>query len=113
MEANISHLELSIRDKIGPMMLAQTRLEIRSQRPEKELVRDPVQYGLIGEVGQISDSVKNTTERLADSEAALKGLVRNQLTLEEDIAVKNKSLFIDKEQCMALRSQLGTKTFNN
>ena len=108
MEANISQLDLSIRDKIGPMQLAQTRLEIRSQRPQKELVRDPVQYGLIGEVGQITDSVRSMTERLADSEAALKGLVRNQLTLEDDVAVKTKSLFIDQDQCMALRSQLGT-----
>lgn len=89
-------------------MLAHTRLEIRSHRPSKELVRDPVQYGLIGEVGEINDSIANLEKRLADSKAALKSLLRNQLTLEEDIAVKIKSLFIEQEQCMGLRNQLGS-----
>lgn len=106
MEGNISELQSSIQEKAGPMMLAQTRLEIRSHRPGKELVRDPVQYGLVGEVSEISGSVEQLEQRLADSKTALKGLYRNQLTLEEDIAVKAKSLYIDQDQCMGLRSQL-------
>lgn len=108
MDGNISQLQASIDRKAGPMMLAHTRLEIRSHRPSKELVRDPVQYGLIGEAGEINDSITNLEKRLADSKAALKSLLRNQLTLEEDIAVKIKSLFIEQEQCMALRNQLGS-----
>ena len=108
MEENISQLQASISEKIGPTMLAQTRLEIRSHRPSKELVRDPVQYGLIGELDEISESVHGLEARLADSQASLKGLIRNQLTLEEDIAVKTKSLFIEEEQCMALRNQLSS-----
>lgn len=107
MDENVSKLQACIQDKTGPMMLAQTRLEIRSHRPSKELVRDPVQYGLIGEVDEISGSVEQLEQRLADSKTALKGLYQNQLTLEEDIAVKTKSLFIEQDQCMALRSQLG------
>lgn len=87
-------------------MLAQTRLDIRSQRPNKELVRDPIQYGLIGEVGEISMSVEQLHQRLADSESALKALIRSQLSLEEDIQVKTNSLTIDQDQCMALRRQL-------
>ena len=87
-------------------MLAQTRLEIRSHRPSKELVRDPVQYGLMGEVEEITDSVQNLETKLSDSTAALKGLLQNQVTLEEDIAVKARSLFIEQDQCMALRNQL-------
>ncbi len=108
MEENISQLEVSIQEKEGPTMLAQTRLEIRSHRPSKELVRDPVQYGLIGELGEINKSVQGLEERLAVSRASLKGLIRNQLTLEEDIAVKTKSLFVEEEQCMALRNQLSS-----
>ena len=108
MDENVSTLQASIQDKTGPMMLAQTRLEIRSHRPSKELVRDPVQYGLIGEVNEINESVEQLEQRLADSKVAVKTLYRNHLTLEEDIAVKTKSLFIDHDQCMALRSQLET-----
>ena len=107
-ERNISQLQTAIQDKSGPMKLAQTRLDIRSHRPKKEVVRDPVQYGLIQEVEEITESVKNLQERLAESEIVLKGLLRNKWILEEDIAVKAKSLFIEQDQCMALRNQLGT-----
>ena len=106
MDENIAQLQASVQDKAGPMMLAQTRLEIRSHRPSKELVRDPVQYGLMGEVGEIQDSIQSLEGKLIDSKAALKGLLRNQLILEEDIMVKTKSLFIEQDQCMALRNQL-------
>lgn len=106
MDENIAQLHACIQDKTGPMMLAQTRLDIRSYRPSKELVRDPVQYGLIGEVEEINDSIQNLEVKVTDSKAALKGLLGNQVALEEDIARKAKSLFIEQDQCMALRSQL-------
>ena len=105
-EENIGKVKVAMAAKGAPIQLAQTRLDLRSRRPNTELVRDPVQYGLISEVGEISDSVSQLQEKLADSERALKELIRNQLTLEEDIAVKANSLQIDKGQCTALRSQL-------
>ncbi len=106
MERNIAEQREAVGAKEAPMMLAQTRLGYRAQRPNVELVRDPVQYGLVEEVGQIQDSVQELLARLANSESALKGLIRNQLTLEEDIEIKSTSLHIDREQCMALRKQL-------
>jgi tektin-1 len=106
MDDNIAKLQACIEDKTRPMMLAQTRLEIRSHRPGKELVRDPVQYGLMGEVDEITDSIQNLEVKMSDSKGALKGLLQNQLVLEDDIAVKTKSLFIEQDQCMALRSRL-------
>lgn len=106
MDDNIAQLIASIENKSGPMMLAQTRLEIRSYRPSKELVRDPVQYGLVGEVQEISDSIQSLEGKVMEAKASLKALLRNQVSLEEDIAVKTKSLFIEQEQCMALRNQL-------
>ena len=45
-------------------------------------------------------------EKLADAEAFLKGLIRKQLSLEEDIEVKAKSIFIYRDQCMELRKQV-------
>ena len=79
MEENIEKLKEAIQQKVGPMMLAQTRLGIRSQRPNNELVRDPVQYGLVDEVGQISGSVEGLKTRLVESENTLKALNRNEL----------------------------------
>lgn len=106
MEGNIESLQEAIANKAPPMMLSHTRLDLRSERPQRELVRDPVQYGLISEVGEIAQSVELLTSRLADSQSALKGLIRNQLSLQEDIEVKSKSLSIDQDQCMGLRGQL-------
>ena len=106
MEENVGRQKDAVSRKTAPMMLAQTRLDLRSQRPNQELVRDPIQYGLISEVGEIAQSVDVLRERLADSESALKGLIRSQLSLEEDIEVKRTSLTIDRDQCMALRKQL-------
>ena len=54
MEANISALEKAIADKYGPNMLAQTRLLLRANRPNVELVYDPPQQRLIQEVGEIA-----------------------------------------------------------
>lgn len=106
MEENIAKLKEVVKAKEGPMKLAHTRLQLRAKRPNNELVRDPVQYGLVDEVGQISESAEQLQVRLADSESVLKGLIRNQLTLEEDIAVKTNSLHVDRDQCMVLRSQM-------
>ena len=105
MEANIAELHGAIEAKQGPMMLAQTRLEFRSKRPNKELVRDSVQYRLVEEVGEISGSVEQLRTHLAESENALKALIRSQLSLEEDIGVKTNTLHIE-DQCMALRKQI-------
>ena len=53
MMEDIRRLEDSIRAKINPMKLAQTRLENRTYRPNVELCRDNVQYGLCDEVKQL------------------------------------------------------------
>ena len=111
MEKNIEELSKTAATKQGPMKLAHTRLDLRSYRPNTELVRDPVQYGLVGEVDEISGSIQQLQARLADSEDALKGLIRCQLSLEEDIGIKSNSLNIEG-QCVALRKQLTTAPQN-
>lgn len=44
MEKNIEFLKKAINDKENPMKVAQTRLEIRTHRPNMELCRDPAQH---------------------------------------------------------------------
>ena len=106
MEQNIALLQQAVEEKVGPMMLAHTQLDWRSRRPNNELVRDPVQYELVVEVDQIESSVQQLQQKLADSEATLKRLNRNELILQEDIDIKANTLHIDRDQCMALRKQL-------
>lgn len=90
------------------MQLSHTRLDLRSHRPNNELVRDPAQYELVSEVHEIEDAVQRLQEHYLQSQATLKKLNRNQLILEEDISIKKVSLSIDQDQCMALRKQMDT-----
>ena len=111
MEKNIQRLTKAIQDKRGPMMLSQTRLDARTNRPNVELCRDPVQYRLINEVAEIDSSVSQLQQTLAGAQDQLKGLIRRQQTLEEDIDVKSKSVHIDNVKCMGLRQSINIKKF--
>lgn len=110
-EKNIIELKRAIEDKNGPMMVSQSRLGERKERPNVELCRDPVQYRLINEVNEIQTSVNQLVETLAHAESELKGLTRNQLLLEEDIEVKANSLYIDEVQCMQIREAISINYF--
>ena len=106
MESSIAAVEDAIASKAPPMKVAQTRLETRSQRPNVELVRDPVQFRLIDEVAEITGTLHQLQVQLAQLQSSLKGLNRRQLSLEEDIQIKSNSINIDENQCKNLRQQL-------
>lgn len=110
-EENISRLQKGIADKEDPMKLAHTRLDSRSQRPNVELCRDPVQYRLVEEVHELEGTLAQLSARLADTKDSLKGLTRNQLDLEDDIQVKNNTLFIDEVNCMGMRKSINIQQF--
>ncbi|BFZ04720.1 hypothetical protein BsWGS_07759 [Bradybaena similaris] len=110
-EENIVTLEAAIQAKEAAMKVAQTRLEVRQHRPNVELCRDPVQYKLIEEVQEITNSVAQLQARLRDANSSLKGLVRNQLELEEEIAIKANTLFIDEVECMGMRKSINIQNF--
>lgn len=111
MEDNIQRLSIGIQDKEAPLKVAETRLDNRSNRPNVELCRDDVQYRLVEEVGELHTSVANLQTKLAQSESSLKGLIRRQMELEEDIEVKANSLFIDETQCMGVRKSISIQTY--
>ncbi len=64
-EDEISCLEKSLALKIPPMMVTQTRLENRIQRPNVELCRDQTQYQMVEEIAKIGDSQQALKEKLA------------------------------------------------
>lgn len=111
MEDNMARLAGAAQDKQAPMRLAETRLENRSKRPNVELCRDHVQYRLVEEVEEINESVASLHERYAQSEESLKGLIRRQLELEEDIGVKADSLYIDDTECMGMRKSINIQAY--
>lgn len=65
LQTEISSLETSLALKTPPMMVAQTRLENRTVRPNMELCRDQPQYHMVEEVAKIADSQQALKEKLA------------------------------------------------
>ena len=87
------------------MKVAQTRLYEREFRPNVELCRDPVQYKLVGEVQEISQSVDALMQKLNEAENSLKSLQDTRMALEREIAIKKNSIFIDREKCLTTRTR--------
>jgi len=110
-EENIKNLRKAIEDKVIPMKLAQTRLDARAQRPNVELTRDAPQFRLLKEVDELNEQIERLRRRLAESESSLKGLRRQQLTLEEDIENKSNTIYIDEVQCMGMRKSISLQQF--
>lgn len=106
MEKSIDHLRRCIQEKESPMQLAQTRLMTRIQRPNVERCRDQVHHRLVEEVYQIGETLEGLKAKLRESENTLQNLVRTRASLEQDLNIKNNSLFIDKETCLGMRKSL-------
>ncbi|NXQ41577.1 TEKT1 protein, partial [Catharus fuscescens] len=115
-EKNIAALKKAIADKEGPVKVAQTRLEVRNHRPNVELCYDTVHSSLMSEVQEITKNIQRQVEMmqeenllkdaLAQAQTELKGLSRRQLSLEEEIKVKENTLYIDEVLCMQMRESV-------
>ncbi|XP_037266901.1 tektin-1 isoform X2 [Falco biarmicus] len=110
-EKNIAALKKAIADEEGPFKVAQTRLESRNHRPNVELCYDTVQYRLTSEVQEIAKNIQRLKDTLAQAETELKGLSRRQLSLEEEIQVKENTLYIDEVLCMQMRESICINSF--
>ncbi|NXP50274.1 TEKT1 protein, partial [Heliornis fulica] len=111
-EENIAALKKAIADKEGPVKVAQTRLEARNRRPNMELCYDTVQYKLISEVEEITKNIqRQLKDTLAQAEIELRSLGRRQLSLEEEIQVKENTLYIDEVLCMQMRESVYINNF--
>ncbi|NWV44256.1 TEKT1 protein, partial [Grantiella picta] len=115
-EKNIAALKKAIADKEGPVKVAQTRLEARNHRPNVELCYDTVHCSLMSEVQEITKNIQRQAEimkeesllqaALAQAETELKCLSRRQLSLEEEIKVKENTLYIDEVLCIQMRESV-------
>ncbi|NXU66673.1 TEKT1 protein, partial [Horornis vulcanius] len=104
-EKNIAALKKAIADKEGPVKVAQTRLEARNHRPNVELCYDTVHSSLMSEVHEIAKNIQRQ-DALAQAQTELKALSRRQLSLEEEIKVKENTLYIDEVLCMQMRESV-------
>ncbi|CAH3173292.1 unnamed protein product [Porites lobata] len=105
LENDIKGIKEAIDAKNAPMMVAQTRLENRTYRPNVELCRDQPQYQMCHEVAEISGSVRALNEKLREAENALQALRSNLERINEDLAIKNNSLALDSRS-MEVRQKM-------
>ncbi|KAM9314318.1 tektin-4 [Pholidichthys leucotaenia] len=109
-EKNIVALQQAIHNKEAPLRVAQSRLYLRSLRPNTELCRDEPQLSLEREVKQIEASLATLQQQLSEARGSLSHLEESRMALEKDITCKTNSLFIDREKCMAHRKRYPTSS---
>uniref|UniRef100_A0A3Q1GB49 Tektin n=1 Tax=Acanthochromis polyacanthus TaxID=80966 RepID=A0A3Q1GB49_9TELE len=107
-EKNIAALQQAIHNKEAPLRVAQSRLYLRSLRPNMELCRDEPQFSLEGEVRQIEATVASLQQQLSEARGSLSHLEESRMALEKDINCKTHSLFIEREKCMTHRNRYPT-----
>ena len=103
LDEHIRILRKALDDKRPPLKVAETRLALRTHRPNVEACDDSPHGTLVTEVVEINDSINILSQKLADAEDARAQLLRAQKELREDIRVKEASLSIDRGKCMGQR----------
>ena len=111
MQDNVNMLEQNLRDLQAHLKVNNTRLEHRSYRPNMELCRDNPKHGLVSEYHDLSGDIAALKRRLQDAKNALERLTTQKWELEQEIDIKNFSLYIDQDQCGKLRKQLDWRPF--
>nr|BAF46875.1 tektin C [Dicyema japonicum] len=102
----IECLKNAIQEKEEPLTVAITRMGKRDQRQQVELCRDSAYYKLIEEVNQLRESIGKLGSSCHSLECSERTLIENQRRIEEEISIKENTIFIDEVQCMNLRNDL-------
>ncbi|KAM3184422.1 hypothetical protein ACTXT7_008401 [Hymenolepis weldensis] len=104
-EKEIEDLKAAIKDKEEYLKTASSRLNERLKRPGLENCRDSVMNQLICEVKLIKESIEELKNQLLRAETVLQELLYLRTAKEGELVCKQNSLFIDREKCLALRTQ--------
>ncbi|KAJ3614186.1 hypothetical protein NHX12_017762 [Muraenolepis orangiensis] len=107
-ERNIVALQQAILDKDAPQRVSQSRLYLRSHRPNMELCRDEPQLSLVEEVKQLDAILASLQQQLAEARGSLAHLEESRMALEKAIACNTHALLLDKDKCMPLRRRYPT-----
>jgi len=111
LEKEMRELEIAIGDKSAPLMVSESRMGIRQGRPNNELCRDPALYRMNTEALEIEANIQRLRALHYEANQQLKDLLRQQLTLQEDIKVKENTIFIDEAGCLVQRESINIQHF--
>ncbi|CAH8580706.1 unnamed protein product [Schistosoma turkestanicum] len=104
LEHNLNELKEAIRAKDDPLMSAQTRLHLRTFRPNMELCKDPASVSLVEEVNVLGQSLDELLHQYSTVENKLKDLHDTQMTLEKEIELKTETIHLNQVGCMPRRA---------
>ncbi|XP_041972054.1 tektin-4-like [Aricia agestis] len=86
------------------IQVGQTRLNVKNCRPDVENCREGSLISLIEEIGELNASLSLLQKRALETEKLRAELIHERSKIENEIVVKKKSLHIDNERCLFLRS---------
>lgn len=109
-ERLIESLTTNLQNLDTPMKVAQTRLDNRNHRLAVENCRDRAHVGLIDEVKCIGDGVRHMTVALQEAEQTKSSLLNTRGLMEREIMLKRRTIQLDKERCLLIRSHFPSAT---
>lgn len=93
------------------MKTAQTRLYNRNEyRYNVENCRDRPHVALVDEVKTVQDGITAMSVSLQEAENAKRHLMDTRNDLEREIMLKRRSIMIDQERCLLLRTHFPPTT---
>ncbi|XP_018654711.1 tektin related [Schistosoma mansoni] len=104
LEHNLNELREAIRAEDDPLMNAQTRLHLRTFRPNMELCKDPASVSLVEEVNILGQSLDELLHQYSTVENKLKDLHDTQMTLEKEIELKTETIRLNQVGCIPKRT---------
>lgn len=93
-----------------PMKIAQTRLANRNTRPTVENCRDQPHENLVEEVRSVEEATLALSTAIKEAEDTKAALIKTRAMLERELFLKRRSLDIDRDRCLAFRSQYPSAT---
>lgn len=86
------------------IQVAQTRLNVKNIRPNVENCREGSLIELIEEVRDLNNSMSILQKRSLETEKLRADLIHERSRIENEIVVKKKTIYLDNERCLFLRS---------
>lgn len=93
------------------MKTAQTRLDNRNRyRANVDNCRDRPNFALVEEVKTVQDGITAMAVSIQEAENAKRHLMDTRNDLEREIMLKKRSIMIDQERCLFLRTHFPPTT---
>ncbi|CAF1329246.1 unnamed protein product, partial [Rotaria sordida] len=102
-EKTIEFLKKTIQNKEIFINIIQCRISFLSLRPILENINDREYLKLSQEFNNLQYSIDNLQKNLFEEKYILQHLFRLKTTIEEDLTIKNNSLFIDEQKVLGLQ----------